>query len=85
MTEQTRWVIHLPTTLTDLDQAIDLASALRASLGHLDAIDFGEATLSAEDRQFLRTRVWCDARLPGGGPRCVLADGHPGECAAPPG
>ncbi len=58
--------------------------ALRHSLGHVLAIDFGETTLSEEDRQFLHTRVWCDRRLPGGA-RCALPTDHPGgSCAAGP-
>lgn len=76
-----RWVIHLPTTLTSLDGAISLATALRDSLAHVTVIDFGETTLSEEDRQFLRTRIWCDARLDGGG-RCRRRDDHDGPCGA---
>ncbi|WTD63495.1 hypothetical protein OG811_08325 [Micromonospora sp. NBC_01638] len=71
-----RWIVHLPTTLTSVDGARALAEALRDSLGHVSAIDFGETTLSEEDRQFVRTRVWCDHRLPGGA-RC-------GPAARPP-
>ena len=74
-----RWIIHLPTTLTSLDAAANLATALRDSLGHIPTLDFGETTLSEEDRQHLRHRVWCDARL-GGGRRCQLRDGHDGSC-----
>ncbi|MEV6813171.1 hypothetical protein [Micromonospora sp. NPDC051296] len=74
-----RWIIHLPTTLTSLDEVTALAVALRDSLGHVTAIDFGETTLSEEDRQFLRTRIWCDA--PHGGPdRCRLPNDHDGPC-----
>ncbi|MET8088902.1 hypothetical protein [Micromonospora sp. NPDC005220] len=77
-----RWILHLPTTLTSVDGARALAEALRGSLGHVTAIDFGETTLSEEDRQFVRTRVWCDQRLPGGG-RCALPADHPGgSCRA---
>ncbi|SCG72880.1 hypothetical protein GA0070609_4771 [Micromonospora echinaurantiaca] len=76
-----RWVIHLPTTLTSLDGAIILSTALRESLAHVTAIDFGETTLSEEDRQFLRTRIWCDARLHGAG-RCRRRNDHDGPCGA---
>lgn len=80
-----RWIVHLPTTLTSVDGARALAEALRDSLGHVTAIDFGETTLSEEDRQFVRTRVWCDSRLPGGA-RCALPTDHPGgSCQAGPG
>ncbi|WP_409072970.1 hypothetical protein [Micromonospora chalcea] len=80
MTEP-RWIIHLPTTLTSRDAAADLAAALARSLGHLDAVDFGETTLSEEDAQHVRYRVWCDVRLPDGG-RCGLRNGHGGSCGA---
>ncbi|NES27385.1 hypothetical protein GCE86_13055 [Micromonospora terminaliae] len=76
-----RWIIHLPTTLTRLDQATALAVALRESLRHVTAVDFGETTLSEEDRQFVRTRVWCDARLPGDA-RCLRPADHDGACGA---
>ncbi|MEV0806987.1 hypothetical protein [Micromonospora sp. NPDC050200] len=74
------WIIHLPTTLTRVDDVAALAMALRRSLGHVLAIDFGETTISEEDRQSVRTRVWCDARLDGPG-RCRHPAGHDGGCA----
>ncbi|MGC4876701.1 hypothetical protein ACLQ26_10635 [Micromonospora sp. DT43] len=55
--------------MTSLDEVAALAVALCDSLGHLAVVDFGEMTLSEEDAQFLRTRVFCDARLGGVG-RC---------------
>ncbi|MFI7425417.1 hypothetical protein ACIBPB_00370 [Micromonospora sp. NPDC049836] len=76
-----RWIIHLPTTLTSQDAAAGLAAALRDSLSHVAAFDFGETTLSEEDSQHLRHRVWCDARHDGGR-RCGLREGHPGPCGA---
>lgn len=83
MTDEPRWVIYLPTTLTSLDAAVELACGLRASLAHLPVLDFGELALAEEDKQFLRTRIWCDARADatGGEPdcrRCRLPDHHPG-------
>ncbi|MEV0426483.1 hypothetical protein [Micromonospora sp. NPDC050495] len=77
------WIIHLPTTLTSQDAATGLAAALRDSLAHVTAFDFGETTLSEEDSQHLRHRVWCDARLDDGR-RCGLREGHPGPCGALP-
>ncbi|KAB1915995.1 hypothetical protein [Micromonospora sp. AMSO31t] len=74
-----RWIIHLPTVLTRLTEATALAVALRESLGHVTAVDFGETTLSEEDRQFVRTRIWCDARLPDH-TRCRLRTDHDGPC-----
>ncbi|GHJ15133.1 MULTISPECIES: hypothetical protein [unclassified Micromonospora] len=78
MTEP-HWIIHLPTTLTSVDEAAALSMALRRSLGHVLAIDFGETTLSEEDRQSVRTRVWCDAPLPRSR-RCLLPAAHTGRC-----
>lgn len=78
-----RLVIHLPTTLTDPTAAIGLVAALRHFLGHVDPLDFGEATLSAEDDQSTRTRIWCDVRLDGAG-RCRLPQSHPGTCVTAP-
>ncbi|TDC38348.1 hypothetical protein E1211_07220 [Micromonospora sp. 15K316] len=76
-----RWIIHLPTTLTSLDGVLILTTALRESLGHVTAIDFGETTLSEEDSQFVRTRIWCDARVDDGG-RCLRREGHAGPCGS---
>ncbi|MGC4747072.1 hypothetical protein ACLQ28_15645 [Micromonospora sp. DT201] len=78
-----RWIIHLPTTLTSLEEVTTLAVALCDSLGHLTVIDFGETTLSEEDAQFLRTRVFCDARIDGAG-RCQRSDDHDGPCGTVP-
>ncbi|WP_328345065.1 hypothetical protein [Micromonospora sp. NBC_00421] len=84
------WIIHLPTRLTSVDEAAALAMALRRSLGHVLAIDFGETTLSEEDQQSTRTRIWCDAPLDGPGPRpcpagrCGRPAGHDGGCAPTP-
>ncbi|MCZ7376287.1 hypothetical protein [Micromonospora sp. WMMC250] len=83
MSQSPRWIIHLPTTLTSLEGVTALAVALRDSLGHLAVVDFGETTLSEEDAQFLRTRVFCDARIDGAG-RCRRRDDHDGPCATNP-
>ena len=89
MTDEPRWVIHLPTTLTSLDAAVELACGLRTHLAHRPVLDFDELTLAEEDKQFPRTRIWCDARIDatGGEPgsrRCRLPDRHPGPCASDP-
>lgn len=76
---QPRWVIHLPTTMTSRAAVTALAVALRDSLGYVTALDFGESTVSLEDAQSSRTRIWCDVRLAGGG-RCALAARHAGPC-----
>jgi hypothetical protein len=77
-----RWILHLPTTLTSSETAVDLAVALRQSLAHVSVLDLGELTLSEEDRQMLRLRVWCGLRLPDDSGLCALRDGHPGPCEA---
>jgi hypothetical protein len=74
-----RWVLHLPAALPSRADAVALVVALRDSLAHVPELDFGEATVSAEDDQSRRTRIWCDARL-GGGRRCVLPLTHEGGC-----
>ncbi|MEV0329671.1 hypothetical protein AB0H63_24955 [Micromonospora echinospora] len=74
-----RWVLHLPLTLPDRGYAVALVVALRDSLEHVPELDFGEATLSAEDDQSRRIRIWCDVRL-GDGRRCVLPIRHDGRC-----
>ncbi|WP_329011866.1 hypothetical protein OG271_01305 [Micromonospora rifamycinica] len=86
------WIIRLPTRLTSVDEVAALAMALRRPLGHVLAIDSGETTLSEEDRQSTRTRIWCDAPLdgPGPGPRpcpaghCGRPAGHDGGCPPAP-
>ncbi|QOC93052.1 hypothetical protein [Micromonospora craniellae] len=75
------WIIHLPTRLTTLNDATTLAIAIRESLGHLTTIDFGETTLSEEDRQFLRHRVWCDTPLDNS-TRCHRPTEHHGQCTS---
>ncbi|MEU7997918.1 hypothetical protein AB0B83_21635 [Micromonospora sp. NPDC049060] len=74
-----RYVIHLPIVATDLSAAQRLARVVGRWMSVLPMTDPGETTVSEEDRQFLRHRVFCDVRL-SGGRRCVLRDGHDGEC-----
>jgi hypothetical protein len=80
MTEP-RWVIHLPTTLTTHDEAVELTAALRDSLSHITVLDFGEATLTEEDNQRVHHRVYCD-KLHRDGNRCRLRDRHDNSCTA---
>jgi hypothetical protein len=77
------WVIHLPTTLTTVDDAIALTTALRDSLSHVTVLDFGEVTLSEEDNQRVRRRVYCD-RLLSHDTRCTLHRGHDNSCTSSP-
>ncbi|MEH1016140.1 hypothetical protein V6U90_23885 [Micromonospora sp. CPCC 206060] len=76
----TRWVIHLPITVPDLARARMFArTAARALASLTRAVDTGEVTVSEEDSQGVRHRVFCDRLLPGGG-RCALPTDHAVPC-----
>ncbi|MFC0006965.1 hypothetical protein [Micromonospora siamensis] len=75
-----RFVVHLPLVTTDLAAALRLARVVARWAGLLPAADPGETTVSAEDDQGVRHRVFCDLRLPGGR-RCLLRADHDGPCA----
>ncbi|MEQ4304496.1 hypothetical protein ABNF97_24485 [Plantactinospora sp. B6F1] len=78
-------VIHLPVAVPTLHAATELAARLAESLAFLPELDAGEVTVSAEDAQHERYRVFCDRLLFGAG-RCGEREGHPGACVAgPPG
>ncbi|MBY8874379.1 hypothetical protein K7640_21345 [Micromonospora sp. PLK6-60] len=79
MADRERFVVHLPVVATDLAGALRLARVLARWAGLLPAADPGETTVSAEDEQGVRHRVFCDLRLPGGR-RCLLRAGHDGSC-----
>lgn len=74
-------VIHLPIAVHTLDAAAELAALLAESLAFLPELDAGEVTVSAEDAQHERYRVFCDRLLFGDG-RCGEREGHPGPCVA---
>jgi hypothetical protein len=75
-----RWILHLPTTLTSLDEAGELTERLREALAHVSVLDFGAATLSDKDRVMVRYQVFCDAPLTDRS-RCALRHDHAGPCA----
>jgi hypothetical protein len=79
-----RWILHLPTTLTSFDAALELVEQLRESLAHVAVIDFHGATLAEKDRVMVRHRVFCDVLLPGRR-HCGLCNDHAGPCVAVPG
>lgn len=79
MTATRRYVIHLPVVAPDLVRAKMLARTAGRSLAFLTHIDPGETTVSAEDDQGVRHRVFCDQRLDGGR-RCVLRADHHTPC-----
>ncbi|WP_320067262.1 hypothetical protein [Micromonospora sp. RTGN7] len=76
-----RYVIHLPVTAADLARAKILARTAVRSLAIVTRVDPGETTVSTEDNQGVRHRVFCDRRLDGGR-RCVLRADHETPCAA---
>ncbi|GAB3848507.1 hypothetical protein ACFFMR_13350 [Micromonospora andamanensis] len=75
-----RWVAHLPFTAADLPAARQFAGTLARSLSFLSEVDAGETTVSAEDEQGVRHRVFCDLALTHGR-RCGRRAGHDGACA----
>ncbi|SDZ07336.1 hypothetical protein SAMN05444365_105176 [Micromonospora pattaloongensis] len=79
-----RYVMHVPFTASDLVAAKAFARAAGRSLSYLPELDPGETTVSLEDAQGVRHRVFCDRRL-GAGRRCVLPIGHALACAPAPG
>ncbi|MEU6205972.1 hypothetical protein ABZ814_20615 [Micromonospora musae] len=74
-----RYVIHLPVVAVDLTAAQRLARVVGRWMTVLPMMDPGEITVSEEDHQFLRHRVFCDQLMPGGR-RCQLRADHDGEC-----
>lgn len=72
-----RFVIHLPVVTTDLLSAVRLARVVARWASVLAQTDPGETTVSAEDAQHLRHRVFCDTLLPDGR-RCLLRADHDG-------
>ncbi|GAB3984538.1 hypothetical protein V1634_11090 [Plantactinospora veratri] len=76
-------VIHLPVAVHTLHAATELAARLAESLAFLPELDAGEVTVSAEDAQHERYRVFCDRLLFGSG-RCGEREGHRGPCVAGP-
>ncbi|MGR6321995.1 hypothetical protein Q2K19_15690 [Micromonospora soli] len=79
MVERERFVIHLPVAAGDLTGAVRLARVVARWAGLLPQADPGETTVSAEDDQGVRHRVFCDLRL-AGGRRCLLRADHDGPC-----
>ncbi|MGC1214855.1 MAG: hypothetical protein WA890_26800 [Micromonospora sp.] len=76
-----RYVIHVPVAAADLARAKILARTAARSLAFLTHVDPGETTVSAEDNQGVRHRVFCDRRLDSGR-RCVLRADHETPCTA---
>ncbi|MGW3604955.1 MULTISPECIES: hypothetical protein [unclassified Micromonospora] len=75
-----RHVIHVPVAAADLPAAQRLARVIGRWLLVLPQTDPGETTVSEEDLQCVRHRVFCDLLMPGGR-RCLLRADHDGACA----
>ncbi|MEV4481706.1 hypothetical protein [Micromonospora coxensis] len=75
-----RYVIHLPVVAADLPAAQRLARVAGRWLLVLPKTDPGEITVSLEDHQNVRHRVFCDLLMPGGR-RCLLRADHDGACS----
>lgn len=80
MAARERFVVHLPVLASDLVGAVRLARVVARWASLLAEADAGETTVSAEDDQGVRHRVFCDLLLPGGR-RCLLRADHDGPCA----
>jgi len=74
-----RWAVHLVVDVPSLADALRMAERVATSLAFLPQIDQGETTVSAEDHQSKRYRVFCDRALPDRS-RCTLPPGHDGAC-----
>ncbi|GLY23631.1 hypothetical protein [Micromonospora sp. NBRC 101691] len=79
--ERERFVVHLPVVATDLAGALRFARSITRAVSFLADVDRGETTVSAEDAQGVRHRVFCD-RLFARGRRCPRPAGHDGDCGA---
>lgn len=77
--DRRRYVIHLPVIAASLDSAKRFGRTIGRSLSFLPEIDGAEATVSEEDAQGVRHRVFCD-RLLDGRRRCALPADHDGDC-----
>ncbi|MGW0505676.1 hypothetical protein [Micromonospora sp. NPDC003241] len=75
-----RYVIHLPVVAADLPTAQRLARVIGRWTLIMPWADPAETTVSAEDAQGVRHRVFCDLPLLGGR-RCLLHADHDGRCA----
>ncbi|MFI6131912.1 hypothetical protein [Micromonospora sp. NPDC051141] len=74
---------HLPFTAADLSAARHFAGTLARSVSLLSEVDAAEVTVSFEDAQGVRHRVFCDLSLPDRR-RCARRVDHDGACAPRP-
>ncbi|MBQ1029235.1 hypothetical protein KBX26_04340 [Micromonospora sp. C97] len=79
--ERGRFVVHLPVFAVNLAGALRLARVITRALSFLADVDRAETTVSEEDAQFVRHRVYCDNLLDGGR-RCPRPADHDDPCAS---
>ncbi|RLP85735.1 MULTISPECIES: hypothetical protein [unclassified Micromonospora] len=77
--ERQRFVVHLPVMAVDLPGALRFAQGITRVLGFLADVDRAETTVSEEDAQCVRHRVFCDNLLDGRR-RCLRPAAHDGPC-----
>ena len=58
-----RWILHLPTTLTSLDEARELTERLRETLAFVTVLDFGKVIASGSPDQVRTDPAVLDAYL----------------------
>jgi transcriptional regulator with XRE-family HTH domain len=73
-----RWVVHIVAGVHAERDALDLADHVATLVAAVPQIDPGEMSVSREDQQLRRVRVYCDRRLTEG--RCTRRTGHTGGC-----
>ncbi|WDZ85442.1 hypothetical protein [Micromonospora cathayae] len=81
--ERERFVVHLPVIAVDLAAALRFARSVTRAVSFLADVDRAETTVSHEDAQGVRHRVFCD-RLLDGGRRCPQPARHLGGCGPSP-
>ena len=83
MVEGAGWVVHVVLDAPNLSAALALAEEMTRPMAHVPAVDVGETTVSREDHQSERFRVYCGRLLRDlpGRVRCALRFGHVGDCA----
>jgi hypothetical protein len=77
-----RFVVHLPVLAADLEAAREFARGITRTLASLADVDHAETTVSEEDAQYERHRIFCD-RLLDAGRRCPQLADHENGCTPP--
>jgi hypothetical protein len=83
MVDGAGWMVHVVLGVPNLSAALTLAETMTRAVTHVPQVDIGETTVSREDHQAERFRVFCARLLVDvpGRVRCALRYGHIGDCA----